>query len=139
MSNGPTEDRSCTDIICCLIFLAFLVGMVGVSGYGLTYGNPNLFLTMWDADGNCCGDGCGKSAGFEDYPFLYYPIIDVEELKKSLKSDAAPDPKELLAFGTCVKECPSNEGVVDCKKPSYMVNNKNFADEECVYTIYLET
>jgi choline transporter-like protein 2/4/5 len=40
MSNGPVTNRECTDLICCLVFLAFLVGMVGVSGYGLVYGDP---------------------------------------------------------------------------------------------------
>ena len=79
MDNGPLSDdkRECTDIICCLVFLAFLVGMVGVSGYGLVYGDPRLFLTMWDADGNGCGFNATK-----DYPYLYYPIIDIESLKK---------------------------------------------------------
>ena len=24
MANGPVADRSCTDLLCCLIFLAFL-------------------------------------------------------------------------------------------------------------------
>ena len=28
MANGPVQDRSCTDILCCLIFLAFLTVVV---------------------------------------------------------------------------------------------------------------
>jgi len=72
MGNGPVPDRGCTDILCCLIFIAFLVGMVGVSGYGLLYGNPQLLATGWDADGN----GCGFNETTKDYPLLYYPTID---------------------------------------------------------------
>ena len=109
MDNGPMSDdqRECTDLICCLVFLAFLVGMVGVSGYGIVYGNPALFLTMWDADGNGCGFNATK-----DYPYLYYPMIDVESLQRSGKIKDASDVKaaarQLLAYGTCVKKCPMN-------------------------------
>lgn len=46
--------RSCTDIICCCLFIAFLVGMAGVSGYGFINGDPYMLLTAWDYDGNYC-------------------------------------------------------------------------------------
>jgi len=39
LENGPIYKRGCTDLICCLIFLAFLVGMVGTSGYGYLHGD----------------------------------------------------------------------------------------------------
>ncbi len=43
--------RSCTDCICCLIFVAFVVGMTATAAYGFAKGNPQLLLTGWDADG----------------------------------------------------------------------------------------
>ena len=72
MANGPVPDRGCTDILCCLIFLAFMVGMVGTAGYGLLYGDPQLLITLADGDGN----GCGYDAPVKEYPYLYYPTID---------------------------------------------------------------
>ena len=39
LKNGPVYNRGCTDILCCLIFLAFIVGMIGTSGYGFLYGD----------------------------------------------------------------------------------------------------
>ena len=51
MKNGPVMNRSCTDVICCLLFLAFLVGMGGVGAYGYINGDPMLLLTAWDSDG----------------------------------------------------------------------------------------
>ena len=30
------DDRSCTDILCCLLFVAMMVVMVGITGYCLT-------------------------------------------------------------------------------------------------------
>jgi len=116
LENGPVENRSCTDWLFCLIFVAFLVGMVGVSGYGLTYGDPKLLLTLWDADAN----GCGYNTTTKDYPYLYYPTIDFKAAQKadpSVKSASA-----ILKFGVCVKECPSGDekSPVQCHKPAYM-------------------
>lgn len=40
--GGPTKDRSCTDILCLLLFIAFGVacGVIGV--YAFENGNPDL-------------------------------------------------------------------------------------------------
>ena len=103
MKNGPVMDRGCTDILCCLVFIAFLVGMVGVSGYGLTYGDPYLLLTTWDYDGN----GCGYNKTTKDYPYLYYPTIDYNSALKA--EPGLTSPKEILKYGVCVKECPSGD------------------------------
>ena len=106
LNNGPVEDRGCTDILCCLIFVAFIVGMVGTSGYGFMYGDPSLLLTTWDADGN----GCGYSSKTLDYPYLYFPTIDVAAAQKASASvDSITD---VLKFSTCVKECPSKTSTV---------------------------
>jgi len=48
--------------------------MIGTSAYGYLYGNPELLLTSWDADGN----GCGYNTTTKDYPYLYFPSIDLE-------------------------------------------------------------
>lgn len=76
MSAGPVNDRECTDLICCFVFLAFLVGMVGVSSFGLAYGDPKRFLIMWDADAR----GCGNHTDAIDYPYLYFPMINMTEV-----------------------------------------------------------
>jgi choline transporter-like protein 2/4/5 len=51
LKNGPVMNRSCTDFICCLLFLAFLCGMGGTGAYGYLNGDPMLLLTTWDFDG----------------------------------------------------------------------------------------
>lgn len=40
MKNGPIENRSCTDCLCCLIFVVFFVAMGAASIYGYSKGNP---------------------------------------------------------------------------------------------------
>jgi choline transporter-like protein 2/4/5 len=75
-------DRSCTDIICCLVFVAFLVGMVGCAGYGSLYGDPNKLLVSWDADQN----GCGWSPDTKDYKYLYFPTVNFQAAQKMAAS-----------------------------------------------------
>jgi len=119
MANGPVADRSCTDLLCCLIFLAFLTGLVGTAGYGYLYGDPKLLLTTWDADGN----GCGYNETTKDYPYLYYPIVDPKSLSNADPSaDPAGAVSQVLAFGVCVKKCPDISETVDCVPATYMTN-----------------
>ena len=51
LQNGPVMNRSCTDPICCLIFVAFVAGMAAAAAYGFSKGDPRLLMTSWDADG----------------------------------------------------------------------------------------
>ena len=85
-------NRSCTDIICCCLFIAFCIGMVGTAAYGFLNGDPYLLLTPWDQDGkvkfyNCCnvnilfiGNGCGYTNATIDYPYIYWVAPDISKL-----------------------------------------------------------
>ena len=107
-------DRGCTDILCCLIFVAFIVGMVYSAGFGIMYGDPYLLLTTWDYDGN----GCGYTARTKDYPLLYFPTIDI---KAAQNADASVDSvTEILKYSTCVKKCPTKTSAVECYEPKFM-------------------
>lgn len=98
LNNGPTsnENRSCQDILCCLIFLAFLAGCVVVTGLGFSKGNPDLLVYVYDEDGHACGKS-GEAAA--DYPLLY--LYDAISQIKSLKTD-------FINQSICVKRCPTS-------------------------------
>ena len=53
--KGIKWDRSCTDVICCLIFLVQLGSMIGITGYAISEGDPLKMLTPFDSVGNKCG------------------------------------------------------------------------------------
>jgi len=90
--------------LCCLIFIAAIVGFCGASAYGWMNGDPNKLLIGWDSDQN----GCGFSDATIDYPFLYWPEPPngevISEAIKNFDIDAALG---LLKYGTCVKKCPT--------------------------------
>jgi hypothetical protein len=113
LQSGPVMQRSCTDPICCLIFVAFIAGMAATGAYGFAKGNPQLLLTGWDADSN----GCGYSNATKDYPYLYWPAPNINF------NATSKDPAEymkIFKFSTCVKSCPSgnNATKVECLQPS---------------------
>lgn len=121
-------DRECTDKLCCLIFVAFIAGMVAVAGYGFLEGNPKLLLTTYDFDKN----GCGMNETTKDFPYLYFPFVDLEAAQKV--SPSAASIGDVLAFATCVKKCPgSSDSIpVECKAPSYMTQQPD-KFKDCAY------
>jgi len=52
MSDGPKGKRNCTDSICCLLFVLFIVGMGVVAAKGFATGSPEFLAAAYDYDGN---------------------------------------------------------------------------------------
>jgi hypothetical protein len=42
-------NRTCTDKLCCLLFLVFIATMVGITGYSIKNGNPEAMITPFVA------------------------------------------------------------------------------------------
>jgi len=101
LENGPLAKRKCRDPICCLLFIAFLGGMIGIAAWGYSQGHPTLIGRSYDTDGNICG----IDAGYENYPYMYFPIPTLGYLNKTI----------------CVSACPSNPlpTQVNCKTTNY--------------------
>jgi len=72
-------------------------GMIAVAAYGISSGNPTLLARGYDSDGKMCG----VSAGYEDYPYLYF----------------ANPTKAYLTQTLCLKSCPISSSVstIECK------------------------
>lgn len=103
LKDGPIQNRGCTDILCCLLFIVFFAGFTGVHWYGFMHGDPYLLLTTWDYDGN----GCGYNETTLEYPYLYYPTIDIQGA--AAKGASVETAKEILRYGVCVQECPTGD------------------------------
>lgn len=93
------NNRSCTDCICCIIYIIFLGAFIFVFAYGIANGDPSRFATIFDTDGKRCGH---EADGTLDFPrgYLYQPLHG-------------------LTKAVCVKDCPTWTGEtrvtkVDC-------------------------
>jgi len=66
---GVIENRSCTDFLCCLLFVMLWIGMILSASIGFKNGNPKKMLSPFDSAGN----QCGLTKGFEQYNKIYFP------------------------------------------------------------------
>ena len=48
-------ERKATDKVFCFVFIAFILGMIGISIYGFANGDYKALIAGVDADGNICG------------------------------------------------------------------------------------
>ncbi|XP_074835566.1 choline transporter-like protein 2 isoform X2 [Carettochelys insculpta] len=95
--KGPIYDRSCTDIICCVLLLVAIVGYVIVGIVAWTHGDPRKVIYPTNSEGQFCGQ---LGTPNENKPFLFYFNI--------MK---CASPLVLLQFQCptkqiCVKKCP---------------------------------
>ncbi|XP_046448873.1 choline transporter-like protein 2 isoform X1 [Daphnia pulex] len=94
--RGPVKNRSCTDIFCLIIFIAFLVGWGIIGFYGFTLGDPQRLLHPTDSNGKICG----VDETVKDKPNLFY--FDLTRCADpSIFITGCPTPQ------VCVKSCPT--------------------------------
>lgn len=92
--EGINRDRGCTDILCLIIYIAFIGAMIYATIFGYTNGNVKKLTAPIDADNNFCG--FGDNAGFDSMVLSSYEISKVYGI---------------LSAGICVKECPTKATV----------------------------
>lgn len=97
--DGFVRTRKCTDILCLIVFFAFLVSMGACAIYGTKHGQIEKLLAPLDGDNNFCG----HTAGYEKYPALY-----ISNLEKG-------GAKAIFQTGVCVKKCPQIGETVEFK------------------------
>lgn len=71
--KGPIENRGCTDIICCLIFIVFLVGEGFIAYIAFKNGNPDNVLKPEDYLGQVCGE---TEAVINKTNLFYFDFLD---------------------------------------------------------------
>jgi len=93
---GPTKDRSCTDVLCLLVFVAFLIGWGVVGYFGFTLGDPERLVHPTDSNGLVCG----YDAAVKDRPFLHF--FDLTRCANpQVLTKGCPTPQ------VCVAKCPT--------------------------------
>jgi hypothetical protein len=55
IKDGLNTDRTCTDVLCLIVFAAFLFSMGFCTFYGYKNGNVNTLIAPLDGDKNFCG------------------------------------------------------------------------------------
>ncbi|KAE8281996.1 Choline transporter-like protein 4 Solute carrier family 44 member 4 [Larimichthys crocea] len=98
--NGPIKKRGCTDIICCILFMAVILGYAVVGILAWLYGDPRHVLYPRNSTGWFCGTGPNK-----DRPNLFY--FDFLKCASSVNVMAtALNGFQCPTTQVCVESCP---------------------------------
>jgi len=95
----PNEQRSCTDVICLILFLALVLAILVFGIYAWTAGNFKKLTTAYDPDGKGCG------LDYPNYPYIYF---------------ASPHADSLWVT-VCVSKCPIQTDTVLACQPNSLV------------------
>ncbi|XP_039977578.1 choline transporter-like protein 4 [Xiphias gladius] len=99
--NGPIKKRGCTDIICCILFMAVILGYIAVGILAWLYGDPRHVLYPRNSTGWFCGIGPNK-----DRPSVFY--FDILKCATSVNVMAtALNGFQCPTTQVCVEDCPS--------------------------------
>jgi len=102
LANGPRVERKCTNVLCYVVFVIFMLSCLSFAIYGYINGNVGELLAPVDGAGNICG----YTAGYEDYPYGYIWNIKF----------AASSPTSFSDYMVCVEECPeTSTSTLNCK------------------------
>lgn len=135
--KGPIRNRSCTDVICCLVFVVLVLGLAVVGYFAFTFGNPRLLLYPMNSNKELCGFGTQRGKPY----LLFYDIVACGRMGPGVFVDGCPTTQ------ICVSECPTENwvyfeaAVTEDKtklrycKPGFDLASKKFLalihDEDC--------
>ncbi|KAG5847635.1 hypothetical protein ANANG_G00128250 [Anguilla anguilla] len=53
--RGPTHNRSCTDVLCCVLFIVVILGYIALGTVAWIHGDPRKVVYPTDSNGQFCG------------------------------------------------------------------------------------
>ncbi|XP_006154360.1 choline transporter-like protein 4 [Tupaia chinensis] len=98
--RGPIKNRSCTDVICCVLFLVFILGYIVVGIVAWVYGDPRQVLYPRNSTGAYCGIGENKDKPYLLYFNIFSCILATNIITVAEKGLQCPTPQ------VCVSSCP---------------------------------
>ncbi|XP_007949638.1 choline transporter-like protein 4 [Orycteropus afer afer] len=124
--RGPIKDRGCTDVICCVLFLVFILGYIVVGLVAWLYGDPRQVLYPRNSTGAYCGMGENKDKPYLLYFNIFSCILTTNVISAATNGLKCPTPQ------TCVSSCPETSWTLGVKELSQTVGevfyaaNRNF-------------
>uniref|UniRef100_A0A8C5CK46 Choline transporter-like protein n=1 Tax=Gadus morhua TaxID=8049 RepID=A0A8C5CK46_GADMO len=98
--HGPIHNRSCTDIICCVLFMLVILGYMVVGIIAWLYGDPRHVLYPRNSTGSFCGIDHNKGKPNVFYFDLLQCATSTNVIAAALNGLQCPTTQ------VCVSECP---------------------------------
>ncbi|XP_065140431.1 choline transporter-like protein 4 isoform X2 [Paramisgurnus dabryanus] len=131
--NGPIHKRSCTDIICCILFMLVILGYMVVGILAWLYGDPRHVLYPRNSTGMFCGSGLNR-----DKPNVMY--FDITKCATATNIMAAAlNGLQCPTTQICVKSCPNEFWALSPAAYLPNANPENFFKQDfCVPSFQLK-
>ncbi|TNN59739.1 Choline transporter-like protein 4 [Liparis tanakae] len=132
--NGPMKKRGCTDIICCVLFMAVVLGYIVVGILAWLFGDPRHVLYPRNSTGWFCGIGPNEGRANLFYFDILKCATSVNVMASALNGLQCPTTQ------VCVESCPIDFGAVGVS--AYFIDVKPasvFNQSLCVPSIDLAT
>ncbi|KAM9403729.1 choline transporter-like protein 4 [Salvelinus alpinus] len=132
--SGPVRKRSCTDLICCILFLAVIAGYMVMGVLAWLFGDPRHVLFPRNSTGMFCGVGMNR-----DQPRMIY--VDILKCATTTKVMAAAlGGVQCPTTQVCVPKCPSHFWMLSAAAYDPDANPKDFFHQQyCDHSLNLTT
>ncbi|XP_045575097.1 choline transporter-like protein 4 [Salmo salar] len=132
--SGPVRKRSCTDLICCILFLAVIAGYMVMGVLAWLFGDPRHVLFPRNSTGMFCGVGMNR-----DQPRMIY--VDILKCATTTKVMAAAlAGVQCPTTQVCVPKCPSHFWMLSAAAYDPDANPKDFFHQQyCDHSLNLTT
>uniref|UniRef100_A0A0P6JDY4 Choline transporter-like protein n=1 Tax=Heterocephalus glaber TaxID=10181 RepID=A0A0P6JDY4_HETGA len=124
--RGPIKNRGCTDVICCLLFLVFILGYIAVGIVAWVYGDPRQVLYPRNSTGAYCGVGENRDKPYVLYFNILSCILGTNIISAVQGSLQCPTPQ------VCVASCPVAPWAVGTNQFSMMVGEVFYKENKSV-------
>uniref|UniRef100_A0A8C7KRB9 Choline transporter-like protein n=1 Tax=Oncorhynchus kisutch TaxID=8019 RepID=A0A8C7KRB9_ONCKI len=126
--------RSCTDLICCILFLAVIAGYMVMGVLAWLFGDPRHVLFPRNSTGMFCGVGMNR-----DQPRMIY--VDILKCATTTKVMAAAlGGTQCPTTQVCVPKCPSHFWMLSAAAYDPDANPKDFFHQQyCDHSLNLTT
>ncbi|XP_012720290.2 choline transporter-like protein 5-A [Fundulus heteroclitus] len=137
--RGPVQNRSCTDVVCCIIFVIVILGYIALGTVAWIHGDPRKIVYPTDSQGQFCGQQNTSNA---NKAILFYfnmlkcaspaVLINLQCPTTQLCVSKCPD-----RFATLLEVSSNNnwDYYKQFCKPGFVIGSKSVAevirDEDC--------
>jgi hypothetical protein len=89
-------------MLMCIVYLVFMLGLVGIGGFAIATGNPQRLVYPTDYKGHTCGTTNGGKMDLTAKKRVVFPRMNEDMIANLQKTD----PRDYKFYGICVERCP---------------------------------
>ncbi|OWK13258.1 SLC44A4, partial [Cervus elaphus hippelaphus] len=116
--RGPIRNRSCTDIICCVLFFVFILGYIAVGILAWVYGDPKQVLYPRNSTGAYCGIGENKEKPYLLYFNIFSCVLNTNIIAIAQNGLTCPTPQVRVWGLPLSLDLPPGSGYQPLSMPS---------------------